>query len=106
MAENKSLKIDHPADPETQERRGHARYPFTATAEVVGFGSDTRVQGRASDLSRMGCYVDTINPLSPGAVVTMRLSKKTDIFEARAEVVYSVMGLGMGIKFLHTDTEQ
>jgi hypothetical protein len=90
----------------TRERRRHTRYPITAAVEAVERQSQTRIQGRTSDLSRGGCYVDTISSFPAGSVVTMRLTKETRSFEVQAEVVYSLTGMGMGVKFVDADPEQ
>jgi hypothetical protein len=96
-----SVSVGH-----TQERRKHSRYPFTATVETVESKSQTRIQGRTSDLSRGGCYVDSTNSLPAGSLVMICLTKGMRSFEARAEVVYSLAGMGMGVKFTDTDPEQ
>jgi hypothetical protein len=106
MFEEPKNKIDISAEPDPHERRRHARYPFTATVEAVESKSQTRIQGRTSDLSRGGCYVDTITSFPAGSVVKMRLTKEMRSFEAQAEVVYSLVGLGMGVKFTDADPEQ
>ena len=106
MIEEPKDRIDNFSDPDSHERRRDSRYPFTATVEIVEPESQTRIQGRTSDLSRGGCYVDTIIPLSAGSIVKMHLTKEMRTFEAQAEVVYSLAGMGMGVKFTDTDPEQ
>lgn len=88
------------------ERRRHSRYPFTATVELVEVNSQTRIQGRTSDLSRGGCYVDSPCRLPAGSIVKMRLTKEMRSFEAQANVVYSLDGMGMGVKFTAANSEQ
>jgi hypothetical protein len=100
------ITVNRSAKLETPERRKHSRYPFTATVEAVELSSNTRIQGRASDLSRGGCYVDTITSFPVGSFVKMRLTKEMRSFDARAEVVYSLEGMGMGVKFTEADSEQ
>jgi hypothetical protein len=94
MSEELNNKIDGSAETDPHERRRHARHPFTATVEAVELKSQTRIQGRTSDLSRGGCYVDTISSFPAGSIVKMRLTKEMRSFEARAEVVYSSVGMG------------
>jgi hypothetical protein len=106
MIEESNCKIESSVGPHPRERRGHSRYPFTATVEAVEPKSRTLIQGRTSDLSRGGCYVDTINFFPPGSIVKMRLTKETRSFETQAQVVYSVVGMGMGVKFIDADPEQ
>jgi hypothetical protein len=88
------------------ERRRHSRYPFTATVEVVEPNSKTRIQGRTSDLSRGGCYVDTTNSFSTDTIVEMRFRKENQLFEAQAKVVYCLDGMGMGLQFIPAAPEQ
>jgi hypothetical protein len=106
MLKNTNIGIDSSAEADAHERRRHVRYPFTATVEAVEPKSQTRINGRTSDLSRGGCYVDTISSFPVGSIVRMRLTKETRSFEAPAEVVYSLVGMGMGVKFTDGDPEQ
>lgn len=81
------------------ERRTQARFPFTASAEVYDVLSQTRVNGRCSDLSERGCYVDTLSPLTVGAVVKVRIVRNQREFEAEAVVAYAQIPMGMGLAF-------
>jgi hypothetical protein len=94
------------AQQSAQERRQHTRYPFTATVEAVDTASETRIQGRTSDLSRGGCYVDTISSFPAGSTVKIRLTKENRSFDAQAEVVYSMTGMGMGVRFTEVGPDQ
>jgi len=82
------------------ERRAHPRFPFTASVEVIEPHTKTRIEGRTSDLSCGGCYVDTMVSLPVDTAVEMCLTKENRSFKARAKVAYSVDGMGMGIKFI------
>jgi hypothetical protein len=106
MSVDAKKKIDSSTESDARERRRHARHPFTATVEAVETNSQTRINGRVSDLSRGGCYVDTISSFPAGSIVKMRLTKETHSFEAVAEVIYSLSGMGMGVKFTYADPEQ
>jgi PilZ domain len=88
------------------ERRTHPRYPCTSTAEIVDTGSGARILGRTSDISRGGCYVDTINPFPVGTLVKIQLTKDEQSFVALGTVVYGMSGLGMGLMFTSVDPEQ
>jgi hypothetical protein len=100
------IQMDNFTERDPHERRRHTRYPLTVTVEAVEGKSQTRIHGRTSDLSRGGCYVDTISSFPTGSVVKMRLTKDTRSFEAQAEVVYSLVGMGMGVKFTSGDPQQ
>lgn len=88
------------------ERRRNTRYAFTADVELLEPNSGIAIPGRTADLSRGGCYVDTINPFPADTVVKLRLTKWDRSFEAQAKVVYSAAGMGMGLMFVTVDREQ
>ena len=41
-----------------------------------------------------------------GNVVSVKISKDKDSFQAKAKVVYSLVGMGMGLAFVAADPEQ
>jgi hypothetical protein len=106
MTEGYNNKIEGLAETDSHERRRHSRYPFTATVEVMESKSQTRIQARASDLGRGGCYMDTMSSFPPGSGVKLRLTKGTRSLEIEGEVVYSLDGMGMGVKFTDTDPDR
>jgi len=75
------------------------RIPFIASAEVVARDENSRLCARISDLSSLGCYVDTVNPLPDGTTVQIKIFTDSLVFEAPATVVYSHTHLGMGLAF-------
>jgi hypothetical protein len=81
------------------DRRAAPRHPLILVAEVTEFTSGARLGARTSDLSRTGCYIDTLNPVPNGTAVLIRLFHGSETFEAPARVVYVSPGLGMGIAF-------
>ena len=64
-----------------------------------------RVNGRCSDLSAGGCYIDTLTPLAVGAKVKVRIEHESRIFEAAAMVVYAHIPTGMGVTFTEIEPE-
>jgi hypothetical protein len=88
------------------ERRKHARYSFSAAAEIVETQSRARIQGRLSDLGRGGCYIDSISPFGVGSEVKMRIMNGNRAFIAQARVVFAAAGMGMGLMFTAIDPEQ
>jgi len=89
------------------ERRGNARHTFTAAAEVVELRSGARFSTRTTDLGPGGCFVDTVCPLSVGCKVRVTLQRGKTSFQTGGTVVYSQMGLGMGISFEdHNETQR
>jgi len=88
------------------ERRRHLRFPFSATVEAVETKSGTKVTGRTSDLGFGGCYVDTLSPFPVGTEAKIRILRKNESFEAQARVVYSLLGMGMGLAFISAQPKQ
>jgi hypothetical protein len=100
-----SNKIESSKQAAIQERRRYQRFPFTATVEAVEIKSQARIEGRTSDVSLGGCYVDTTSSFSEGSIVKIRLTMGARSFEAEAKVVYSLVNMGMGLKFTNADLE-
>ncbi len=88
------------------ERRRHLRYSFTATVEAFEPESQTRIHGRTADLSAGGCYVDIMSPLPAQTRLKVRITREARSFECHATVVYSVTGMGMGLRFDTIDAQQ
>ena len=88
------------------DRRIHPRYEFIAAVEVVAAESGARIETRVRDLSQQGCYVDTNDALPLGTVTDIRIIKGAQLFEARARIVYSRVGKGMGLVFTDIEAEQ
>jgi PilZ domain len=95
-----------PAPVEPVEKRSCPRYPFSPAVEAFDLQADTRIMGRLSDISRNGCYVDTINPFAKDAVVTLTITSDNRSFKTQAKVVYSKIGMGMGLLFTTAAPEQ
>jgi hypothetical protein len=66
----------------------------------------TKITGRTTDLGLGGCYVDTLSPFAVGAETKIRIVRDTETFEAQAKVVYSLMGMGMGLAFVSAQPKQ
>src|SRR6266851_4098993 len=94
------------AAPTGADRRIHPRYEFTAAVELVAAESGARMETRVRDLSQQGCYVDTSDALPLGTVTEVRIKKGAQRFEARARVVYSRAGKGMGLMFNSIEPER
>jgi hypothetical protein len=87
------------------DRRGATRFPLILIAEITELHESSVLNARSSDVSRSGCYIDTLNPVPLGTQVKIRLMRKDEVFEAKARVMYVCPGLGMGVAF-HTDTPE
>jgi hypothetical protein len=81
------------------DRRDSPRYALTLVAVVTEIATSNVLNARSSDVSRSGCYIDTLQPLPPGASVRVLLRSGDEIFETPAKVVYMCPGLGMGVNW-------
>jgi hypothetical protein len=88
------------------ERRRNLRFPFSATVEAIDTKSSAKISGRASDFCRGGCYVDTLSPFPAGTEAKLRISRGNETFEAHVRVIYSLMGMGMGLAFVSAQPKQ
>ena len=88
------------------ERRKASRFPLVLAAEVVELPRGAKFLARTSDVSRTGCYVDTLNPIAQTSQVRLRLTHHNQVFEALGHVIYVSPGLGMGITFDTVTAEQ
>ena len=95
-----------PAPVEPAEKRSCPRYPFSPAVEAFDLQADIRIKGRLADISRNGCYVDTINPFAKDAPVTLTISRDNQSFKTQAKVVYSKIGMGMGLLFTTAEPDQ
>lgn len=98
--------INNSAKATPAERRRNKRYPFTASIEAIETKSGTRLNARTSDLGLGGCYVDTLSPFPMGSVLTIKIARDKESFQAKAKVTYSLVGMGMGLAFIAADPEQ
>ena len=82
-----------------QDRRDAQRLPLILAVEVIEVDSGARLSARTSDVSRTGCYVDTLNPTPTGTVVRVKFSHNGEQLDLLARIVYVSPRLGMGIRF-------
>ena len=90
----------------TADRRSAPRYAMVLAADVVELPRGAKLAARTSDISRTGCYIDTLNPIPQGSQVRLRITHHEEVFEAMGRVVYASPGLGMGIVFERVAPEQ
>jgi hypothetical protein len=106
MSKPRKCRAGQPAGAEVHERRQQARCPFTASVDVIESRSQTKISGRTCDVSRGGCYIDTINSFPVGSTVQLQLVTQGRRLEAQAEVAYCLPGMGMGVQFKAADPQQ
>ena len=90
----------------TVERRSAPRHAMVLAAEVLELPRGTKLNARTADISRTGCYIDTLNPLLQGSEVRLRVTHGADAFVTVGRVVYVSYGLGMGIAFVSVEDQQ
>jgi PilZ domain len=100
------IRTGNSAGPKRIERRRNPRYPFIADVEIVDVESGMAMTGHTSDFSHGGCYVDMFSPMPKNTIVKVRLTKWQQTLETQARVVYSSVGMGMGLMFGVLDPAQ
>ena len=89
----------------TQEKRHATRRPLIASAELIDVGTDARLKARTSDMSAMGCYLDTMTTLPAGTEVRVKISHNEATVTALGVIVNSQPHLGMGVRFTDVSLE-
>jgi hypothetical protein len=87
-------------------RRSEPRYTFTATTEIEDPARSVKISGRVSEISRKGCYVDSLNTMPKGTILNLKILRDQGTFAARGEIIYVLDRFGMGIKFLDPPADQ
>jgi PilZ domain len=89
-----------------KESRTVPRYTLVADAEITEIVSGHQLNGRLSELSRKGCYVDILSTLPKGTEVQLRFSRDRGTLALPAHVIYAQEAMGMGFAFGETDSQQ
>jgi hypothetical protein len=76
------------------ERRGSPCYPFFASVELTELTSGARLKASTSDLGSNGCYLDTINPLPRGTIISIQITYQGQVFAAGGVVAHSHPNMG------------
>lgn len=87
------------------ERRRVPRVPFKATSLVAETGSSRVVVAQTTELSRFGCFIQTIKPYPKDTRVLIEMVDGGDVFTASGVVAY-VTGDGMGVVFSMVEPEK
>jgi len=105
MPEN-SKKLPASNIPVESDRRTEPRYKFTAPSVVTAKDSGKQIKSDVGDMGERGCFVNTEHPFPLGTIVSVRVTKDSQSFEAEARVVSSSAGKGMGLFFSSIDPPQ
>jgi hypothetical protein len=68
------------------DRRIAPRYALILPAEVVELSHGLKLNTRTSDLSRTGCYLDTLQPFS-GSAIRIKLTQGSESIEVHGKVM-------------------
>ena len=82
-----------------QNQRTFPRAAIIAVADITEVATGTHLAARTSDVSRTGCYIDTLNPMQSKTVVKVLLRHEGEDLELPGRIVYVSPGLGMGVRF-------
>jgi hypothetical protein len=88
------------------ERRRAPRYHLVAEAEIVGPFSDARLGARTSDVSLVGCFMNTKFSLPPGTEVRLQLKYEQTTLVTSATVARSEPSMGFGVSFTNMKEAQ
>jgi len=81
------------------ERRRAPRYHLVADAEITSPPSDLRLGARTSDVSLVGCFMNTKFSLPPGMEVRLQLNYAQTTLSTSARVARSEPSMGFGVSF-------
>lgn len=90
----------------THERRCAPRYPLIASADITEPQTDTRLKARTSDVSLVGCYVDSPNPLPVATEMKLQIVHHDATFTALGIVAYSQPNMGIRFTDVHSDQQK
>jgi len=79
------------------------RYCFVAAAELLEPVGRSQITGHTSTISDIGCQVRSVNLLTAGTIVQLKIEQHGKIFETWARVSSVNPELGMGLSFLDTE---
>lgn len=79
------------------EKRQHPRRAVLLECRIDGASGPTAT--RLSDLSPTGCYVESRNPVSVGASITIRLTFGGALLSLTGRIAHAQPSVGFGMKF-------
>ena len=81
------------------EKREVPRFSFIAAVTIVEPTTNMRIDGRISEISRKGCYVDVLNTLPVGTHIELTVTRDQGVFFTPGRIIYVQEGIGMGVAF-------
>ena len=83
----------------SSERRRAPRYHLVADAEIVSMSSKIRLTARTSDLSLVGCFMNTNYSLPQGTTIQITLKYEAATLTCAGIVARSEPSMGFGVSF-------
>ncbi len=84
-----------------QERRRNQRYHCAGTARIWEGSNEHAITRRMNELSRGGCYVETMSPAPAGSAVRLDVVINGRILHLESIVRNSQLSYGMGLEFVN-----
>jgi len=89
----------------TIERRRAPRYQLVAAAEIMELRSNAVLNAKTSDVSLVGCFMNTARAFPEGTRIRLRLTMDDTSFTSLG-VVARLQPMGMGVSFSEMKKEQ
>jgi PilZ domain len=89
-----------------REQRTVPRYSFIAQVQLIEPTSDTKIDGRVSEISRKGCYIDVLITLPAGTLINLKILRDQGTFATNGKIIYVQECMGMGVAFLEVADDQ
>ena len=74
--------------------------------ELIETASTMCIEGRVSEISRKGCYVNTPSTLPVNTLLKVIISRDDETFTTKGKVIYVHERIGMGIIFVDSTEDQ
>lgn len=88
------------------ERRRAPRYHLAAKAEIASASSPVRLTARTSDVSLLGCFMNTNYSLPAGTEIQLELKYEGATLVASGAVVRCEPSMGFGVSFRNMKAAQ
>ena len=82
------------------------RYIFVAVAAILEGTTQKCTTGSIKEISRNGCYVDTVSLFPVGTLLKVVISRDEGSFATNGKVIYARDERGMGVSFVDPPADQ
>jgi PilZ domain-containing protein len=101
----RSGSADSSPAPSVAERRRYPRKVCRIEAQITTDDDAVRLDGKVTDISLDGCYVEMLSPLPSNTLIHTSLALDSGEICATGIIRYAQTGLGMGIEFMAMSPE-